>query len=77
MFVRRENGIIVESWTSAQTDEQRELGEAHPDWLADDHPDAIARTVLPTPPEIELTPEQKLAQAGLTVEELKALLKLP
>ena len=43
MIVSKENGVIAESWLSAQTDAQRALDEAHPDWLPDDHADAVGR----------------------------------
>lgn len=49
MFVEREDGIVVGSWSSPQNAAQRELGEAHPDWLPDDHPDAVARLAVLAP----------------------------
>lgn len=49
MFVQKENGVIVASWSSPQNDAQREQGEMHPDWLPDDHPNAVARHAFPVP----------------------------
>jgi hypothetical protein len=67
MFVNKENGIIVESWSSAQTDAQRALGEAHPDWLPDDHPEAVARLAGPVPAAAPSIPNWK-AHGILTMD---------
>lgn len=66
MYVgRKEDGTIYGTWTVRQWEGQEEL--------ADDHADVVAflNREVPTP-----TAEQKLARAGLTVDELKELLGL-
>lgn len=66
MYVgRKEDGTIYGTWTVRQWEGQEEL--------ADDHADVVAFLNREVP---EPTPEQKLARAGLTVDELKELLGL-
>ncbi len=74
MFVARNNdGSIYGAWRIPQTESQRELGVAHPDWENDDDPEVLAFMNRPLPIR---TAAQKLAALGLTPDDLKTLLGL-
>lgn len=49
MFVGKEGGAIAESWSPPQIGMQSVLGEAHPDWLRNDHLDAVVRLASSAP----------------------------
>lgn len=68
MFIARNpDGSIYGAWSVSQKHNPDVTEE-----LPDDHPEVVA-FMAPKPPPV-LTPEQKLAAIGLTVDDLKALI---